>query len=98
MSCPGFYEHLERGHNFVIEVIDTKKTPHPVPFIQSYDETYDVDVDTRTGVNDADYSVPFKFTGKIAKVTIELEEMKKAAADEAEKLHREARLKKGLAD
>jgi len=31
-------------------------------------------------------------------VTIELEQMKKAADDEAEKLHREATLKRGLSD
>jgi hypothetical protein len=27
-------------------------------------------VDTRTGVNDADYHMPFRFTGKLNKVTI----------------------------
>ena len=30
------------------------------------DETFDIGVDTRTGVNDKDYRVPFRFTGKIA--------------------------------
>ena len=55
------------------------------------------DADTGTPVTEA-YKVPFKFTGKIAKVTIALEEMKKAAVDEAEKSQREARLKKGLSD
>jgi hypothetical protein len=42
--------------------------------------------------------VPFKFTGKIARVTIELEEMKITAVDEADKLHREATLKRELSD
>jgi arylsulfatase len=42
--------------------------------------------------------VPFKFTGKINKVTVDLGELKKAAAEEAEKLHREAALKRGLSD
>ena len=63
----------------------------------SADEGADVGADEGTPVTEA-YKVPFKFTGKIAKVTIELGEMKKAAADEAEKLHREASLKKGLSD
>ena len=63
----------------------------------SADEGADVGADEGTPVTEA-YKVPFKFTGKIAKVTIELGEMKKAAADEAAKFHREASLKRGLSD
>jgi hypothetical protein len=33
------------------------------------DETFDVGVDTRTPVNDADYQVPFPFNGTIAACT-----------------------------
>jgi len=65
--------------------------------IFSTDDAADVGADEGTPVTEA-YKVPAKFTGKIAKVTIELEAMKKAAVDEAEKLHREATLKRGLAD
>jgi arylsulfatase len=36
------------------------------------DETFDVGVDTRTGVNDADYLAPFPFNGKINKLTFKL--------------------------
>jgi arylsulfatase len=36
------------------------------------DETFDVGVDTRTPVDDNDYHVPFRFTGKIAKLTFKL--------------------------
>ncbi len=36
------------------------------------DETFDVGVDTRTGVNDNDYQVPFAFTGTIDKLTFKL--------------------------
>ena len=36
------------------------------------DETFDVGVDTRTGVNDKDYQVPFAFNGKIDKLTFNL--------------------------
>ena len=36
------------------------------------DETFDVGVDTRTGVNDNDYQVPFRFNGKINKLTFKL--------------------------
>ena len=36
------------------------------------DETFDVGVDTRTPVDDKDYQVPFRFTGKIDKLTFKL--------------------------
>jgi hypothetical protein len=36
------------------------------------DETFDVGVDLRTPVEDKDYQVPFKFTGKLDKLTINL--------------------------
>ena len=36
------------------------------------DETFDVGVDTRTGVDDKDYQPPFRFTGKLDKLTIKL--------------------------
>jgi len=35
------------------------------------DETFDVGVDTRTGVDDS-YKLPFQFTGKIDKLTFKL--------------------------
>ena len=34
------------------------------------DETFDVGIDLRTGVDDQDDQVPFKFYGKINKITI----------------------------
>jgi hypothetical protein len=42
--------------------------------------------------------VPFKFTGKIDDVTIELTEMKKADSEDALMARKTAVLKKGLAD
>ena len=53
--------------------------------------------DEGTPVTEA-YKVPFKFTGKIDKVTIELKEMKTADRDEAEQARKVAVLKKGLSD
>jgi arylsulfatase len=55
------------------QAVDTRTTPHTIPFFQSEDETFDVGVDTRTGVNDEDYQVPFRFTGKLLKLTVKLE-------------------------
>jgi arylsulfatase len=42
--------------------------------------------------------VPFKFTGKIDKVTIDLKEMKTAVRKEADTARKEAGMKKALSD
>jgi arylsulfatase A-like enzyme len=63
----------------------------------SADEGADVGADEGTPVTEA-YKVPFKFTGKIDKVTIELKEMKTADADEAVQAGKVAAMKKGLSD
>jgi arylsulfatase len=65
--------------------------------VYSADEGADVGSDEGTPVTEA-YKVPFKFTGKITQVTIELKEMKASAVKEADQAHREAALKKGLSD
>ncbi len=64
-----------------------KKTiAHTIPLLMSIDETFDVGLDTGTGVDDS-YDLPFKFTGTIDKLTIKLgpsqmsAEEQKAAAD-----------------
>jgi arylsulfatase A-like enzyme len=63
----------------------------------SADEGADVGADEGTPVTEA-YQVPFKFTGKIEKVTIELKEMTPSVAGEMDKTRREADLKKALSD
>jgi arylsulfatase A-like enzyme len=65
--------------------------------IFSADEGADVGADEGTPVAAA-YQVPFKFTGKIDKVTIELKETTASVAAEADKSRKEAALKKGLSD
>ena len=51
-----------------------KKTiPHTVPGRFTIDESFDIGVDTRTSVDDNDYQPPFRFTGKLNKLTIKLE-------------------------
>jgi len=52
--------------------VAAKTIPHTIPFLLTIDETFDVGVDTRTSVDDKDYQPPFRFNGKIAKVTVEL--------------------------
>jgi arylsulfatase len=63
----------------------SKKVPHTIPFILTIDETFDVGVDTRTPVDDTDYQVPFRFTGKIGKVTVKLGPTQLMAADQKAK-------------
>jgi arylsulfatase len=65
-----------RGGSGVLSVdgkeVDTKKMPYTIPVLVSFDESFDVGVDTRYGVDDNDYQVPFRFTGKLNKLTIQL--------------------------
>jgi arylsulfatase A-like enzyme len=69
---PGF----GKGGTGVLRVDDkdvaTRKVPHTIPFIMAIDETFDVGVDTRTPVDDKEYQVPFRFTGKLNKLTFKL--------------------------
>ena len=52
------------------KVISTQTLDRTVPLVLPWDETFDIGSDTGTPVNDQDYQVPFKFTGKIDKLTI----------------------------
>jgi len=65
--------------------------------IFSADEGADMGADEGTPVTEA-YKVPFKFTGKIAKVTIELKEMKAASTEAEGNTVREAHARKALAE
>src|SRR6516165_8769914 len=55
------------------KVISTQTLDHTVPLTLPWDETFDIGSDTGTPVDDADYQVPFKFTGKIDKLTFAVE-------------------------
>jgi len=67
---------MAKGGTGVLSVdgkeVDNKKIPHTVPSLMTIDESFDVGVDTRTGVEDKDYQPPFRFTGKLDKLTIKL--------------------------
>jgi arylsulfatase len=52
--------------------VATKKMAHTVPFTMQWDETFDVGSDTGTPVDDNDYACPFKFTGKLEKLTVRI--------------------------
>jgi arylsulfatase len=69
---PGF----GKGGSGVLTVDGTEvarnKLAHSAPFLLNLGETFDIGADTRSGVDDRDYQVPFPFTGKIAQVAVEL--------------------------
>jgi len=54
-------------------VVATQKLEHTVPIILQFDETFDIGADTGTPVDDQDYQVPFRFTGKLNKLTVSIE-------------------------
>jgi arylsulfatase A-like enzyme len=87
---------LAKGGTGVLSVdgkeVDNKKIPHTIPALMTIDETFDIGVDTRTGVDDKDYQPPFRFTGKLGKVTIKLGPNQMMAVDEKAKADAVARV------
>jgi arylsulfatase len=51
--------------------LDKKTIKHTIPMIMAIDETFDIGLDTRTGVDNS-YKLPFRFTGTIDKLTFNL--------------------------
>jgi arylsulfatase A-like enzyme len=63
-----------------------KTIKHTIPLMMCIDETFDVGLDTRTGVDNS-YELPFKFTGKIDKLTFELGPSQLSEAEEKAAAH-----------
>ncbi len=57
-----------------------KTIPHTIPLLMTIDETFDVGIDTRSGVDDS-YTLPFRFTGTINKLTFHVGPSQLAEAD-----------------
>jgi len=76
---------MAKGGTGVLSVdgkeVARRSIPHTIPALMTIDETFDVGVDTRTGVDDKDYQSPFRFTGKLNKVTVKLMPPKNAAEE-----------------
>src|SRR4029450_12861074 len=77
---------MAKGGTGVLSVdgkeVARKTIPHTIPALMTIDESFDVGVDTRTGVDDKDYHSPFRFTGKLDKLTIKLSPAAMTAEDE----------------
>jgi arylsulfatase len=63
------------------KVVATKTMAKTLPMILQWDESFDIGSDTLTGVNDADYQPPFRFTGTINKLSIKLNRPQLSAED-----------------
>jgi arylsulfatase len=87
---------LAKGGTGVLSVdgkqVDSRKIPHTIPALMTIDESFDVGVDTRTSVDDKDYQPPFRFTGKLDKLTIKLEPVQ---ASDAERKAAQANVERG---
>jgi arylsulfatase len=73
---------MAKGGTGVLSVdgkeVARKTIPHSTPAVMTIDESFDVGVDTRSSVDDNDYQPPFRFTGKLDKLTVKLEPPKMA--------------------
>lgn len=67
------------------QVVATQTMDRTVPLTLPWDETFDIGMDTGTPVDDRDYQVPFRFTGKINRLRI-TREPPKLSADDVQKL------------
>ena len=54
-----------------------------IPLALQWDESLDIGADTGTPVDDRDYQVPFRFSGRLNKVTIRLQPRTLTPAEEA---------------
>ena len=77
---PGF----GKGGTGVLSVdgkeLSRQKVEHTIPILMSIDESFDIGIDTRTGVDDS-YKLPFRFNGKINKLTYNLRPEQLTAED-----------------
>jgi arylsulfatase A-like enzyme len=77
---------LGQGGTGVLKVdgkeVASQKMERTIPVILQWDETFDVGADTGTPVDDKDYQVPFKFTGKLNKLTLTIDRPKLTPEDE----------------
>ena len=77
---------IGRGGVGVLKVdgkeIASQKMERPLPLILQWDETFDVGADTCTPVDEGGYQIPFKFTGKLNKLTLKIDRPNLTPEDE----------------
>jgi arylsulfatase len=62
--------------------VASQKMERTLPLILQWDENFDVGADTGTPVSDEDYQVPFRFTGKLDRLTLTIDRPQLTPADE----------------
>jgi arylsulfatase len=77
---------IGRGGTGVLKVdgqaVATQQMERTIPLLLQWDENFDVGADTGTPVDDHDYQVPFRFTGKLDKLTLTIDRPKLTPEDE----------------
>jgi hypothetical protein len=63
------------------KAVATQRMEHTVPLTKPLDTVVNIGAATGTPVDDADYQIPFQFTGKIEKIVIKLEPPKLTPED-----------------
>ena len=63
------------------KAVATKKMEKTVPMLMQWDENFDVGADTGSPVADEDYHTPFRFTGKLDKLTLTIDRPKLSPED-----------------
>jgi arylsulfatase len=75
---------IGRGGTGVLKVdgkeVARQKIQHTMPLLMQWDENFDIGADTGTPVSD-DYQVPFRFNGKLDKLTLAIERPKLTPED-----------------
>jgi arylsulfatase A-like enzyme len=75
---------IGRGGTGVLKVdgkeVARQTVQHTIPLIMQWDENFDIGADTGTPVAN-DYQVPFKFTGKLNKLTLKIDRPQLTPAD-----------------
>ena len=81
----GVFSGIGAGGTGVLKIdgtaVATEKMEHTIPIILQWDESLDIGSDTGTPVDDDDYSTPFVFTGKLNKVSLDIERPKLSPED-----------------
>jgi len=63
------------------KVVAEKKMEKTVPMLMQWCESFDVGADTGSPVADEDYQPPFRFTGKLDKLTLTIDRPKLSKED-----------------
>jgi hypothetical protein len=81
----GNYSGIGQGGTGTLKVdgnaVATEKMEHTLPFILQWDEAFDIGSDTGTPVDDNDYQTPFAFTGRLNRITLDIDRPKLGADD-----------------